>query len=51
MKRGFKVGGIVLFVFFELSDPAEAGGGCGDTIIPEDVYQEMKRRGETRSSQ
>jgi RHS repeat-associated protein len=44
-----KIGGIALGVFLELADPAEAGGGCGDTVIPEDVYQEMKRRGEVRS--
>jgi hypothetical protein len=47
MKLG-KIGGIALAVFLELADPAEAGGP-GDTVIPEDVYQEMKRRGEISS--
>jgi RHS repeat-associated protein len=47
MKLG-KIGGIALAVFLELADPAEAGGP-GDTVIPEDVYQDMKRRGEISS--
>jgi hypothetical protein len=32
LKRFFKFGGAIIFIISELADPAEAGGGPGDTI-------------------
>jgi hypothetical protein len=37
-----KIGGIVAAVVLELADPAEAGG-CGDTLIPQEIYNEGVR--------
>jgi len=34
LRRFFKFGGAIIFIISELADPAEAGGGPGDTIDP-----------------